>query len=144
MGQTLEIDGPTIDGFPFDWASYRGRVVLVDFWATWCGPCREELPNVKRCYEKYHDRGFDVVGISLDQDLDTLKEFLASEQIPWVNLFDATSHGWDNPIAARYGIKSIPAPILVDREGKVVSTTAHGPDLERSRRAAAGRAGRRP
>jgi thiol-disulfide isomerase/thioredoxin len=131
VGQSLEIDGPRVDGLPFDWASYRGRVVLVDFWATWCGPCREELPNVKRCYEKYHDRGFDVVGISLDQDVDTLKEFLANEQVPWANLFDETSTGWDNPIAARYGIKAIPAPILVDREGKVLSTTARGPELER-------------
>ena len=131
LGQTLEIDGPTVDGLPFDWASHRGKVVLVDFWATWCGPCRAELPNLKRCYEKYHDRGFDVVGISLDQDLAVLKQFLSDEQISWPNLFDETSNGWDNPIAARYGVKSIPTALLVDREGKVISTSARGEELER-------------
>jgi thiol-disulfide isomerase/thioredoxin len=131
VGQTLVVESPRVDGLPFDWASYRGRIVLVDFWATWCGPCREELPNIKACFEKYHERGFDVVGVSLDQDLDTLKAFLVEEQIPWVNLFDETSTGWDNPIAARYGIKAIPTALLVDRQGKVVSTTARGPELER-------------
>ena len=109
----------------------RDKPVLVEFWATWCGPCRAELPNLKQCYAKYHDRGFDVVGVSLDQDVDTLKQFLAEEQIPWTNLFDPGAAGWDNPLAARYGIKAIPTAMLVDRQGKVLSTTARGPELER-------------
>lgn len=131
VGQHLELEGANVDGLPFDWAGYRGKVVLVDFWATWCGPCRAELPNLKRCYETYHERGFEVVAISLDQDLDTLKNFLAEEQITWTNLFDSNSAGWDNPLATRYGVKAIPTCLLVDRQGKVISAAARGAELDR-------------
>ncbi len=127
VGNPLELKGTEFDSEKFDWEKYRGKVVLVDFWATWCGPCRAELPNVKKNYQLYHDRGFEVVGVSLDDDREALEKLMAEDKNPWVTLYDG---GWEaNPNATYYGIMGIPTVILVDKEGKVVSTNARGPEL---------------
>jgi thiol-disulfide isomerase/thioredoxin len=81
-GQEIEIAGPTVQGPPFDLRQLRGKVVLVDFWATWCGPCVAELPHVREVYDRYHDKGFEVVGVSLDTSRDKLAEYIKEKQVP--------------------------------------------------------------
>jgi thiol-disulfide isomerase/thioredoxin len=126
-GNQIEVKGKLLDGKDIDWKSYRGKVVLVDFWATWCGPCVEELPNVRKLYDKYHDRGFDVVGVSLDQKRDALERFVKREKLPWVCI--APEGGQE--LAEYYNVEAIPLPILVDRQGRVISMEARGEELER-------------
>ena len=129
-GSFLELKGTLLDGSELDWKSYRGKVVLVDFWATWCGPCRAEMPNVKKYYELYHDRGFEVIGISLDRSRKALEDFLETEKLPWVTLY-ADDAGGSHPMATHYGVTAIPTVILADKEGKVVSLRARGEELAR-------------
>ncbi|MEX0678453.1 MAG: TlpA disulfide reductase family protein [Pirellulales bacterium] len=129
IGESLEISGTRIDGTKFDWEKLRGKVVLVDFWATWCTPCTKEFPHIKRHYEQYHDKGFEVVGISVDEDRQALDTYLAKETIPWVTLHDGGFE--DSPLAIDYGLSGIPTTLLVDRQGTVVSLDARGDELDR-------------
>lgn len=137
-GNPIEVSGTLLDGSELDWASYRGKVVLIDFWATWCGPCRAELPNVLENYRAYHDKGFDVIGISLDTDRAAVEQFLQDSGIEWPTLFtekvqtvtdQQESGNWSNPMAERYAITGIPRAILVDQKGNVVSMNARGREL---------------
>lgn len=130
LGHPMEITGTLLNGQPFDQKSLAGKVVLVDFWATWCGPCVAEIPNVLEQYQKYHDKGFEVVGISLDEDRETLEKFVAEQKIPWPILFEKPGgEGWRHPLATFYGISGIPTVILIGRDGNVVTLNARGEKL---------------
>lgn len=132
-GNFMELNGRTAEGEDFDWAAYRGKVVLVDFWASWCGPCRGEIPNMKANLEAYGEKGFAIVGINLDNSHDKYRQYVEQEGLTWTNLMSDKEEemGWNNPIATHYGISGIPTAILVDQEGKVVSLAARGGELNR-------------
>lgn len=113
----IVLAGETINGKQFSTASLKGKVVLVDFWATWCGPCVAELPRVKKLYAQYHDKGFEVVGVSCDNKPDTLMSYLAAHpDMPWTQLFDVNKPGW-HPLATQLGITGIPTMYLIDKNG---------------------------
>jgi thiol-disulfide isomerase/thioredoxin len=117
-----------IAGKPLSLANYKGKVVLIDFWATWCGPCRAELPNVVAAYQKYHGQGFEIIGISLDQDRQKLVDYTKQMKMTWPQFFDG--QGWGNKLAAKYGIDSIPATFLIDGNGKIIGRDLRGSALE--------------
>jgi thiol-disulfide isomerase/thioredoxin len=135
IGKEAEVKERRYDGQKFDMSEFKGKVVLVDFWATWCPPCIAELPNVIENYEKYHDRGFEVVGISLDVDKEALDKFLAERKLPWPTLWSEEIAGqisenpYDHPLAKKYGVDALPSTVLVDQQGKVVALGVSGKRL---------------
>ena len=128
VGKPLEIRFTALDGREVDLAKLRGKVVLVEFWSTSCGPCIAEMPAVKAAYEKFHERGFEVVAISLDDKESALRRFINEKALPWPQHFDGK--GWANKFALQYGIFSIPTMWLVDKRGNLRVTDMRF-DLER-------------
>lgn len=126
-GDVLEIAFTDLNGHKVDLATMKGKVVLIDFWATWCGPCVAELPNVLEAYKKHHDQGFEIIGISLDEDEAALKSFIKENNMPWPQYFDGK--GWKNDIAQKYSVTSIPATYLIGKDGKVVGSNLRGAQL---------------
>lgn len=118
----------TPDGKPLSLSSFKGKVVLVDFWASWCGPCRKENPHVVEMYKKLHTKGFDVYGVSLDDNKDKWLKAIKDDGLVWNHASDL--RGWDNQVAKQFGIDAIPFTILLDKEGKILGTGLRGQELE--------------
>ncbi len=128
VGKEIRLEGTLVDGTPFDWDAYRGKVVLVQFWSTRCSPA--ELARLRTTYELYHDRGFDVAVISTDPDRPAVEQYLQREQMPWVTLHNKDAER-GHPMAIYYGITRVPTAVLVDQEGNVVSVSARSQEFDK-------------
>jgi len=123
-----DISLPTPDGGEKSLSSLRGKYVLIDFWASWCAPCRKENPNVVRMYNEYKGKGFEIFGVSLDQSEEKWLKAIADDKLTWPQVSDLK--GWESAAAQKYNITAIPQTILLDKEGKIIAKGLRGADLE--------------
>ncbi|MCC5023234.1 MAG: TlpA family protein disulfide reductase [Candidatus Synoicihabitans palmerolidicus] len=127
--EPLEFRFTAIDGQDVDMAALRGKVVLIDFWASWCAPCIAALPEVKRVYTEFHDEGFEVIGVAFDRASDREKfiALVAEQALPWPQKFAGPS--WGDDFARRFTVTAIPATFLFDQTGRLVASQFDGPEL---------------
>ncbi|MDR2283704.1 MAG: AhpC/TSA family protein [Sphingobacterium sp.] len=126
--QMMEFTQNDPEGNPVSFSDFKGKYVLVDFWASWCGPCRAENPNVLKAYNNYKDKNFTVLGISLDDDADKWKKAIHDDAMPWTQV--SSLKGFDNEVSTYYGIRGIPSTLLVDPTGKIIAKDLRGESLQ--------------
>ncbi len=126
--ETLEFKATDIVGKAISPSDYRGKVVLIDFWATWCKPCRDEMPNVKEIYAAYNDKGFDIIGISMDNNRQALDSYLKEQDMKWRQIYDGK--GWQAEIGQLYAVSSIPSTFLIDKQGRIRHKNLRGDELK--------------
>jgi len=124
-----EISLPNANDSIVNLSSFKGKVVLVDFWASWCGPCRATNPSVVRLYNKYKDRGFEVFGVSIDDKKSAWLKAIKQDKIKYTQVND--TGGWYSKVAVAFKIEAIPASFLLDKEGNVVAIDAEGKELDK-------------
>jgi thiol-disulfide isomerase/thioredoxin len=121
---------PDKNGKPLNLAAFKGKVVLVDFWASWCIPCRKENPNLVKAYAKYHGKGLEIIGVSLDDKKDSWLAAIKADGLTWNHVSDLK--GWKSAIVTDYGIKAVPTSFLVDPDGKIIAKNLRGEELEKA------------
>ena len=127
--QAPDIVLPSPEGNITTLSALKGKIVLIDFWASWCGPCRKEMPNVVKAYAKYKSKGFEIFGVSLDKDKDKWVEAIKKDGITWPQVSDLQF--WNSSVVKQYNVESIPFTVLLDREGKILAKNLRGADLEK-------------
>lgn len=123
-----DINLSTPEGKQISLSSLKGKVVLIDFWASWCGPCRKENPNVVKIYNQYKSKGFEIYGVSLDRNKEDWVKAINDDKLTWIHVSDLKF--WESEAAALYKVEAIPATFIVDREGKIVAKNLRGEQLE--------------
>jgi peroxiredoxin len=128
-GQTAaDLSLPDLNGKFVSLSELKGKVILIDFWASWCGPCRHNNPRLVKLYNKYHDKGLEIYGISLDEDSEDWKKAVLHDKLRWIQVID--DKGWAAPSASIYGVDMIPSSFLIDKQGVIRSVNTEGPELE--------------